>query len=205
MFFFPPSAATLAVLDRVIVTGVLAQSPPMVPCVGLAGCPGRVGNEVKNVLFTSTIPVIIGQLLNVATAAAVLFIVVAGGQMLIAQGDEAQTTNAKKGIAAAMGGLAAALAAKTVVAAVAHPFQFTAGSGDLIYGRFIPSLVGLILVILNVGFLIVIMIAGFRMVIAGGSEEEFKKSKEIVKWAIIGAIVINGARALIQAVLNLNL
>jgi hypothetical protein len=43
------------------------------------------------------------------------------------------------------------------------------------------------------------------MVTAMGKEDEFKKSKSIIKWAIIGAILIKGARALVQAVLNLGL
>ena len=201
-----PFSIFTALVRSLLITVAAAQ--PIVPCVGLPGCPGFAGNAATNILFTHTIPVIIEQLLNIAAAAAVLFVVVAGGQMLIAQGDESKVTNAKKGTAAALGGLAVALASKTIITVVATPGQYLQGNSDptrLIYGNVIPTLVKLILVVLNVAFLIVIMIAGFRMVIARGAEDEFKKSKEIVTWAIVGAIVINGARALVLGILNLNL
>ena len=67
----------------------------------------------------------------------------------------------------------------------------------------IGNIVRIILTILNVTFLLVIILGGMRMVYARGAEDEVKKGRDMVAYAIIGVLIINAAPYVVKAVLNL--
>ncbi len=50
-----------------------------------------------------------------------------------------------------------------------------------------------------------ILWAGLKMALASGAADEFKKGGQIIRWAIIGAVVVNLARAIVLAFLALDL
>ncbi len=188
----------------------VAQVVPVVVCSGLAGC----GQPVENTLFNNILPSLIALGIRVASGGCVIFIVISGVKMLLSAGDEGKATAARNGIFYALGGLAACLAAATLVGFVitgeygqCTENQAACAQRDLIFGSagLLPSVLSIILTLFNVGFVVMVMIAGVRMVLAGGSPDEFKKGGEVIKWAIVGAIVVNLARMIVAAFLNLDL
>lgn len=55
---------------------------------------------------------------------------------------------------------------------------------------------------LGIIFLILIIYAGLKWMMAGGAEEDVNEARQLIKWAIIGVIVILGAYALSYFVIN---
>lgn len=178
------------------------KMPPTV-CTGLAGCP----EGPENTLYTNILPAAASLLIQVAGAAAVIWVVIAGVRLVASYGDETQIGMARKSVLYALGGLGLALCAATIVSFVtsenygqADPTDFVFGTGGLV-----AAALRIILVLFNVGFIIAILLAGVRMVSGQGSPDEFKKGGEIIKWCIIGAVLVNIARVLVQALLNIGL
>jgi type IV secretory pathway VirB2 component (pilin) len=178
---------------------VFAQ--PSVICTGLPGCGGA---PVFDVLFASTLPAAIQLLINIAAAAAVIFIVVAGGQLMFATGDEAQVTQGRWAILYALLGLGLALGSQSLVEFVATEYWGQLAP-DFLFGGVLPSVVRVALLLFNATFMLVIMFAGIRMALTSGKPDEFQKALSTIKWSVGGAITVNGARALVQALLLLGL
>ena len=59
-------------------------------------------------------------------------------------------------------------------------------------GRIINGILGF----LGVLFLIIILYAGFTWMNAGGNEEDVTQARSLIKWSIIGIIIIIGAYAI---------
>ncbi len=59
-------------------------------------------------------------------------------------------------------------------------------------GRIINGILGF----LGILFLVIILYAGFTWTNAGGSEEDVTQARNLIKWSIIGIIVIIGAYAI---------
>ncbi len=191
--------ASLAILCVALPTIALAvgQYPPLV-CNGLFGC----GAPPSNVLLESTLPAAAVLLMQLAAGGAVLAVVIAGTQMAVSYGDEGKITNARKAILFALGGFGLALSSASIVAFVTtEDYGFFGGNVVTV----MASVVRIILTLFNVGFAIVIILAGLRMITAQGNADEFKKGGVMIKWAIIGGVVVNVAKAGIQAFLALNL
>ena len=179
---------------------LLAQAPPVIICDGLPGC-GEAA--IENVLFEHTVPTAIGLLINLAAGGSVIFIVVAGAQMLLSAGDEGMLTKARYGVLFALLGLALALASQSLVEFVATEEYGQSNEGNFLFGGFLPSVVRIALLLLNATFMLVIMAGGIRMALSSGKQEEFTKGLSMIKWAIVGAVIINVARAGTQALLLL--
>ena len=96
---------------------------------------------------------------------------------------------------------AAVLAASIVTFVTTENYGFVGGNVVTV----MASVVRIILTLFNVGFAIVIILAGLRMILAHGNADEFKKGGTMIKWAIIGGVVVNLSKAAIQAFLALNL
>lgn len=197
-------AATLGIVAAflpIAIGGALAQSPPPVLCLGLPGCTGMTVNPT-NVLLAFAIPEGVRLLANIAAGGAIIFIMVGGAQMILAMGDEGKITNAKWAVSYALGGLAVALVSQTIVAFVAtEEYGQSAPGGDLVL-TVLPQVVRIMLILVNVTFTVVIMFAGIFMITAVGSKERYQKGLTIIKWAIIGAIIMNVARAMVEALVN---
>lgn len=187
-------AALLAVPEMAL---AVEQYPPLV-CNGLAGC----GAPPGNVLLTNVLPVVATLLMQLAAGGAMIAVVVAGVQMCTSYGDEGKITNARKAILYAFGGFGLALMSASIVAFVTtEDYGFEGGNVVTV----MASAIRIILTLFNVGFAIVIILAGLRMVTAQGNADEFKKGGAMIRWAIIGGVVVNAAKAAIQAFLVLNL
>ncbi len=197
--FFSVSAALLVLAPSL----AHAQALPPVICTGLPGC----GKPAENLLYTGVLPTAAGLLIQIAGALAVIFIVFAGIQMAASAGDDGKISTAKKAIVYALGGLGIAITAATLVSFVttenygqANPTNFLFGAGGLV-----PSVIRIIMIVFDAGFFIVFFWAGMRMVLAAGNAEEFKKAGQMIRWAIVGAIIVNIAKAGVQALLAVNL
>jgi hypothetical protein len=187
------------VLVLVLVQHGHAQQLPVVNCNGLPGC----GAPPSDVLFQNALTTAVIVLVNASAGAAVLFVVISGLQMLLAFGDSGKISKARKGILYALGGLGLSLVAASLVQVVSSEVLVQAG-GDVLTD-FMASVVRIILTLFNVIFIIVAIGAGIRMVIAQGKSDEFQAGISMIKWAIIGAIIVNVSRAIVLAFLNLNL
>jgi hypothetical protein len=192
----------MSLLHHLLAATALAQQPPMVNCTGLPGCPGPIV-QPSNVILTTALPVAVTVLLNLAAAAAIIFIIVAGAQMMIALGDESKLSNAKWAVFYALLGLGLALVSQIIVAFVTTANYGQGVSDNFLFAGALPAVVETVLGLLNVAFLLIIFIAGFRMVIGHGKQEEFGKALTIIRWTIIGAVIINLARAAVEAFLTL--
>lgn len=175
---------------------VLAVDPyPPLLCPGLFGC----GLGPQNLILTNALPTAALILVQIAAGGAVIAITIAGVQMGISYGDESKITNARKAILYALGGLGIALSAVPIVSFVTSENYGLDIGGDII--TVMASMIRIILTLFNVGFCIVVILAGLRMMNSQGNADEFKKGAEMIKWAIIGGVIVNLAKAGVQAFL----
>lgn len=181
---------------------LLAQTPPVVVCTGLAGCGGAL---VSNVLFWSTLPLVIEVLANIAGGLAVIFIGVSGLQMVLAYGDEGKISTARWGVLYALLGLCLAIASTAIVSFVSTEDYGQSNTGDLLLGGVLPAAMRILITIFNVIFVITIMFSGYRITLGGGKAEELSKGLTVIRWAIAGAVIVNVAHAAVKAVLNIGL
>lgn len=191
-----PSALLLALLAPV----AHATNPlSLVPCTGLPGC----GGGFADLLLGAAIPALIARLLEATSSLTVLYVVWAGFRMLLSNGDQGVETKARWGIIYALGGLALSLAGGTIVSLVTTESFF--GGGDVIAGpgSIVVNVIRIGLILFNSVFAAVIVIAGSRMLLAEGNSGEFGKGVTMLRVAIVGAIVVNLAKVIVQAFLSL--
>ncbi|MFA4880392.1 MAG: pilin [Candidatus Doudnabacteria bacterium] len=74
-------------------------------------------------------------------------------------------------------------------------------AGDL--EALINGIVKWILILAGAACTVALVYAGFRYAFAGGNEEKTEQAKKILKYAIIGVIIIVGAYAMIQLITEL--
>ncbi len=178
---------------------VHAAMPGANPCTFIGGCTPT--NVVAN-----AIPFIANLFIAVAAGAAVLFVVVGAFLMVIGFGDEGSIAKGKHAIVYALVGFGLVLLAQTIVAYLASADMF----GGLFMTpepifEFMRIAVRAMMVIFNAVFAVVMVLAGYRMAFARGSADEFNSAKSMLIWAVVGAVVINVAHALVNAVLALPL
>ncbi len=166
-----------------------------VPCAGLPGCGGGLANVPMALVVT-----VVARLLEVTTALTVLMVVWSGVKMLLGMGDEGVETKSRWSITYALLGLALSLSAGTVVSLVTTETFF--GGGDL-PTSVIANITRIALILFNSVFAAVAVIAGARMVLAAGKSDEFGRGVTMLRAAIIGAIVVNMAKVIVQAFLSL--
>lgn len=191
-------ASLLAAL-AVVLPAYAQELFPTLTCTGLVGC----GQPPQNVIVTGVLPVAAKVLLQLVSGGAVIAIIVAGTRMAIGGSEETGTT-ARKGALYALGGLGLALAAGPIISFITTEQYVDGTGGDLLLGV-MGTVVRIIMTLFNVGLVIVIIIGGSRMAMSSGSSDEFQKGGLAIKWAVIGAVVVNLARAIVQAALNLSI
>jgi len=169
---------------------------PQTPCAGLVNCGGGGSHVILDNL---------GQfadlMLQIAAGAAVLFIVWAGFNMIISFGDESKVSQFKWGVIYALGGLGVVIVSQVLVSFVGTQ-DLNTGAEVLPVGL-IGAAVSILLTLVNVVFIIAIIISGLRMVYAQGKSDEFNKGKTGALWAVGGAVVVNSANALVQALVQI--
>jgi hypothetical protein len=196
--YLPLLQAFALVLLAVPATTLAVEQYPPIICTGLFGC----GGGAENVILQHTFPTAATLLIQIAGGGAVIAIVVAGVQMVASYGDEGKFGNARKGIMFALGGLALVLSAAPIVSFITtEEYGFQGNDGSVL--TVMATALRIIMALFNVGLAIIVILAGLRMVLAQGNADEFKKGGTVIKYAIIGAVVVNLARTLVQALLTL--
>lgn len=158
--------------------------------------------QAENILVTSTLPTVGMVLIQLASGGAVLAIVIAGVQMVTSYGDDGAVTSARKAILYALGGLALAFTAMPIVSFVSTE-DFGASFQGGIAGV-MAKIISIIMVLFNVVFAFVIILAGLRMITSQGNADEYKKGFNVIKWAIIGGLIVNLSRMLVQSLIVIN-
>ena len=189
---------TLIIGARALLIPVSATAcnvPAADPCRLIGGCTCQ--NEAIN-----AIPLIVDTLVAVAAGVSVMFIIVGAYQLLISTGEEGAIGKGKMSIIFALVGLGLTMVSQTIVAFAIAQFGGLQTSGDPIFsfmGLAVRAMTGTF----NAVFVIMMIFGGFRMAYARGNADEFSKARGILIWACIGAICVNVARAMVNAVMNL--
>lgn len=187
----------------------LAQATmPAPPCVG-TGLPG-CGNPILNVATDAVIPIAATLFLNIIAILALLFVMIGGARYVLAFGRDEELQKAKKSIFWALIGLLVALSSHRIVTIiVTETYVLSTGcigasclSGGILF-EFLQTIVRILALLLNVTFLIIIVLGGMRMVYARGSEEEVKKGRDMVAYALLGVVIINAAPIVVKAFLKI--
>lgn len=186
--FFPWAAIALGILPMI----AHAQQRIFVICTGLAGCGG------EGELFTHAITAVLSILVTIAAGASLLFVVWGGFQFMLLFGDEGKKDEAKNTIKHALIGLAVTLFAGAAVGFVST--QFYGGPANDPIVAVMEAAVRILITVCNVFFLIALIYAGYLMVMG---KEDFAKGEAMIKWAIIGAIIVNVSRSIVDAFLGI--
>ncbi len=181
--------------EQVFAQGIPAIPPP--PCGPLPGC----SNPPVNIFTDAALPEIARILLNTAAGLSVLFVIIGGARYVLGFSRENEQEKAKWTIFWACVGLIIALTSHRIVSLVISEPWIT-NPADPIFSL-IQSVIRVILTVLNITFLLVIVLGGMRMVYARGAEDEVKKGRDMVTYAIIGVVIINAAPIVVKAVLAL--
>lgn len=169
---------------------------PSTPCGGLLGCGGGPANA-----FSTSVAVDIAiMMLQIAAGLAVLFIVWSGFQMIINRGDEGNVTKARQHIVYALIGLMVAILSQLIVTAVISQQWVSSAAATELPIDLLAAAVSVLRTLINGVLIIVIVVAGIYMLLDHGKQDSYKKGKVMLQWAIIGAIVVNLANALVQAI-----
>lgn len=176
----------------------IAAAPPDVPCPkGLPSCGGA-----GNILAENLAPAIAVFIIQLAVALSLIYILFAGLQLVLNNGDEGKVGKARMSILFSLGGLSLALISQTIYSFVATT-NFGNDPTDALFGGVLQVATTVMVTVFNPIFLIVMVIAAIRMVLDRGKDEEFRKAKTMIIWAMGGAIVMNVAYALVKAVLGI--
>ena len=188
-------------LLQIFTEKALAALPPAEmrpPCDGiLPGC----GKAPANIFTNAAFPEIARILLNTAAGLSMLFVIIGGARYVLSFARENEQEKAKMTIFWALVGLIIALTSHRMVMLVISEPWIT-NTGEPIFSL-MQSVVRIVLILLNITFLLVIVLGGMRMVYARGAEEEVKKGRDMVGYAIIGVIIINIAPYVVKAFLAL--
>jgi type IV secretory pathway VirB2 component (pilin) len=173
------------------------------------GAAASVQGPLKTTIDVATVNVV-NTILNYVALAAVVAIIIAGLYMILTGGSQAD--KAKTIIIWTIVGLIVILLAKVIVNFVFGIFGANGGNVgiNVLSGsnpvQVVIQIVNTVLTYVGLAAVIAIVIAGLYMILSGGSQAD--KAKEIIKWVIIGLVVILLAKvivAFIYAALGENL
>jgi len=185
----------LHMIVQVASAAVPAGPPP--PCGPLPGC----GDAPVNIFTAAVFPEVARLLLNTAAGLSILFVIIGGARYVLAFAREGEQEKAKMTIFWALTGLIVALTSHRIVILVISEPWIT-NPADPVFS-IIQSGIRIIMTLLNITFLLVIALGGMRMVYARGAEDEVKKGRDMVAYAIAGVVIINAAPIVVKAVLAL--
>lgn len=167
-----------------------AQAQLWIYCGGLPSCGPGFSEH-----FSTTLTFLLTILPNYIYILGVLFIMIGGVYMAMSAGDSEKVTKGKNTIIWSVIGIFVMQFAETAVNFIIIPEASSVPAGDLVVSV-TRTLINNILILLYILLLVVAVISGMRMVLAFGKEEEFKKGKDGLFWAAVGAIIINLAQAI---------
>lgn len=173
--------------------------PGVDPCAGIGGC-STDGVLIMSTAVQSTAALFVA----VAAGASILFVVVGGFLMLLSFGNESTSTKGRNSVIFALGGFALTLSAQAIVSFIINSafstgLQNSAANPAL---GLMATAVYIMMSVFNVIFVLIMIGAGFRMVLGHGKSDEFSKARNTLIYAIVGAVVINVARAIVNVILT---
>lgn len=186
--------STIVTLLAWLVPVALAQDP----CAHVpGGCPPQ------NVLVDQAIPAAGELMLRIAGAGGVMMIVVAGYLMLFSGGDESKFGKGKTALGMTMAGLLLVVASQSIVQlTLTEPaIQGLQGTPDEL--AFFSRAIDILVLLFDIFFLIMVVYSGIIIAYGMGKEETYKKGKDLMVHAIVGAIVVNLAKVLADAAIGL--
>jgi hypothetical protein len=128
----------------------------------------------------------------------VLYTAIGGLQMLYSFGDEGRFTRGRNSVQWALIGFGLVLGSQMIVNFIYDRAALAIGTTPLL--SLMTSVVNAITSLMTVLFVLVAMAAGIKAIIGRGKQEEFTAAKRAIGYAIAGALIVNLARALGQAV-----
>jgi hypothetical protein len=203
----------------------------LVPTLGLAqtagdACSGDTGTFLCNALpeiagikigsIAELFEAVFTWLATVIGTLALVMVIYSGARMIFSQGDVNAVGQAKQSMTYAIGGLVVVIFAYAIIAAVEYGLK---GVGDLdpddapntgfinplkdenlLY--FVQSTTQYFLAIIGAATMLYIIFAAFRYVTSAGNEEQAKKARAGLTWAVFGLISIIFSYVIITAVIN---
>lgn len=184
----------LAAVLGILIPVALAQDP----CLHVPG-----GCEPTNVVVENAIPYIGEFMLRIAGAGGVLMIVWAGYMMMFSGGDEGKFGKGKTALFMTMGGLVLVVASQSIVqlTLTEQAIQDLQGTPDEL--AFFARAVDILVLLFDIFFLLIAIYSGLMIVYGLGKEDQYKKGRSLLTYAVIGAIVVNLARVLADAAIGL--
>ena len=180
----PVSAAALGGIDLI--------------CLGVEGGCVNAGTELVDLAEGLGI-----YFLDAAAAVAMFFIVWGGLSMVVSAGDESKATTGRNSVVYAMIGLAVALSAQMILSVVVDLGESLPGTPQQRFEEVAKRVILIPISYLNLIFSVVIVITAFRLLLARGKSDETTTSYRMLFYAVVGAIVVNLAKAIFTAVLDI--
>ena len=177
-----------------------AQSPPLTICTNLPGC----GVGANNVISTTLIPNLAIVGLRVGAGLALVMIIFYGISLMVTT-DEGGRTKAKIGVFYALLGLFFVLASGRIVGFIVTENYGQGNYTNFLYGGIFASAVRIMLGISNVIIVVSIFYNAYRMVSSNGKTDEFNSARTQIFWIIVGALIINISRVLVDVVLTMSI
>jgi amino acid transporter len=109
--------------------------------------------------------------------------------------------NLNKNLRLAIFSLFLFLPAKIFAAELYNPLD-PSGTGDVTITTIIGRLISAILGVTGSIALLMFVYGGFLWLISGGEAEKVKKGKEVMKWAVLGLVVIVGAYMIVSMIVT---
>ncbi len=177
----------------------MALAQPMLPwvyCGNLPGCaPGYreyvTGAMIQLLLRFDTYVYVLGA----------LFVMIGGGMIVLSGFQEEMVNKGRETIIWALVGVFLGKAASILVGFITLEAN-SVGGGDLVIAV-VSTLITSVLDLFRVGLFGVVIYCGMRMVVARGEQGELDKARNGLIYAAVGAIVINLAQVIVDAVVTL--
>jgi len=180
------------------------------------------GGIFEHWFFTDAIPAWISYGISLSVAVAILLIVVAGIYLMMSPEVDEMKQKAIDTITWSIAGLLIIMLSYTIIEIVSN-IEFSSGTnpnvhidieaqreldglvaGDL-RSELIPELIQTLLKLMGTFALLLFIYAGGILVLRDGDDEKVTKAKEILIYAIVGAVVSLLAYLIIEAVIQFNL
>lgn len=188
---FSSAGATLLLLPL----SVHAQLP-WIYCGNLPGCTPGFGEHVTGVMTQ-----LILRFDVYAYILGALFVMIGGGMILLSGFQEEWVSKGKQTITWALIGVFIGKFASVLVSFVTMEAN-SVGGGEFVVAV-ITTAIGSVLDLFRVALFGVVVYCGMRMVVARGKSDEMEKARTGLIWAAIGAIIINLAQVITNAIATL--
>jgi hypothetical protein len=169
---------------------------PWIYCGNLPGCAPGFGEHVTGVMTQ-----LILRFDVYAYILGALFVMIGGGMILLSGFQEEWVSKGKQTITWALIGVFIGKFASVLVSFVTMEAN-SVGGGEFVVAV-ITTAIGSVLDLFRVALFGVVVYCGMRMVVARGKSDEMEKARTGLIWAAIGAIIINLAQVITNAIATL--